>query len=439
MLRYEHMIKDPVHGYVGVTPVERCVINARAFQRLRRILQLPTSVYVYPGAVHSRFIHSIGAMHIAGAFGENIAIRLGLLRDEASRLIQFLRLVLLLHDIGHGPFSHTFEERILYPLEVNHEIIGGRIISEDSEVSSCIDDNKDLGFTSKDISRAIMAASSEDWPVLGFSGVEQDMEKSLFYVLKGPFAADLLDYLIRDSYYTGAGYGLGIDWMRIARNTIPLNRRLGILDKAVDAYEHVLIARYHMFAAVYYHKTTRAIEHLLGRVLEESAGFIDYKSMVGNPSLYIELDDTYILGNPSIRSLDSCKKLLSRRIPYTVIEEKRIQIPRGSPLAIIAMNRGFLNRLLIERLGRDYEGIVYIDTPHLPLNPMLRDEEVLVISGDRSIVKRFEETSFGTLSHGVTIVRLYIDKDHLDKRDRAIKVFRDIIESGSMETLRSFY
>jgi len=198
--------------------------------------------------------------------------------------------------------------------------------------------------------------------------------------------------------------------MRIARNTIPLNRRLGILDKAVEAYEHVPIARYHMFAAIYYHKTTRAIEHLLGRVLEEGAGFIDYKSMVGNPSLYIELDDTYILGNPSIRSLDSCKKLLSRRIPYTVIEEKRIQIPWESPLAIIAMNRGFLNRLLIERLGRDYEGIVYIDTPHLPLNPMLRDEEVLVISGDRSIVKRFEETSFGTLSHGVSIVRLYIER-----------------------------
>jgi len=186
MLRYEHMIKDPVHGYVGVTPVERCVINTRAFQRLRRILQLPTSVYVYPRAVHSRFIHSIGAMHIAGAFGENIASRLGLLRDEASRLIQFLRLVLLLHDIGHGPFSHTYEERILYPLEVNHEIIGGRITSEDSEVSSCIDDNKNLGFTSKDISRAIMTASSEDWPVLGFSGVEQDMEKSLFLCSQGP-------------------------------------------------------------------------------------------------------------------------------------------------------------------------------------------------------------------------------------------------------------
>jgi hypothetical protein len=131
--------------------------------------------------------------------------------------------------------------------------------------------------------------------------------------------------------------------------------------------------------------------------------------------------------------------LLSRKIPYTVVEEKRIQIQRGSPLSLLAINRNLLNKLLIEELGKDFEGIVYIDTPHLPLNPMLKEEEVLVISGDRPIVKRFEEISFGTLSHSVAIVRLYMDKAHLDKRERAVKAFREIIESSSEETLRSFY
>jgi HD superfamily phosphohydrolase len=440
MLVYEHMIKDPVHGYIGITSVEKCIINTRAFQRLRRILQLPTSVYVYPGATHSRFIHSIGAMHIAGVFGENIASRFKLAgREEGARLIQYLRLVLLLHDIGHGPFSHSFEEKILYPLNTNHEIVGSRIVGSDEEILSCIEESSDLGFDARDVSRALTAVSSEDWPVLGFSGVDQDMEKSLFYILKGPFAADLLDYLIRDSYYTGAGYGLGIDWVRIARNAVALRKRLGILDKAVDAYEHVLISRFHMFAAVYYHKTTRAVEHLIGRMLEESNAYIDYKSIVEDPSRYIDLDDSYILGNPSIRKLESCKMLLSRKIPYTVVEEKRIQIQRGSPLSLLAINRNLLNKLLIEELGKDFEGIVYIDTPHLPLNPMLKEEEVLVISGDRPIVKRFEEISFGTLSHSVAIVRLYMDKAHLDKRERAVKAFREIIESSSEETLRSFY
>ncbi|HWQ17746.1 MAG TPA: HD domain-containing protein [Sulfolobales archaeon] len=440
MLTYEHMIKDPVHGYIGITRVEKCIIDTGAFQRLRRTLQLPTSVYVYPGAVHTRFAHSIGAMHIASAFGENIAQRLGLVgRDEGSRLVQFLRLTLLLHDIGHGPFSHSFEETILYPMGVNHEIVGSRIIESNNDIVSCIEENKDLGFTPKDLSRALLAVGSEDWPVLGYSGVDQEMEKSLFYVLKGPFAADLLDYLIRDSYYTGAGYGSGIDWERIARSSIPLHRRLGILDKAVDAYEHVLIARFHMFATVYYHKTTRAVEQLVSRLLEESKTYIDYGEMVNNPSKYIELDDTYILGNPSIRELESCKMLLNRKIPYTVVEEKRLQIPRRNPLMMIALDRGFLNKLLLEKLGNSYNGVVYIDTPRLPLNPMLREDEVLVISGDRRMIKGFEEMSFGTLSHSVAIVRLYMDKRHLDKREQAVKAFREIIETSSMETLRSFY
>jgi len=439
MLTYEHMIKDPVHGYIGITPVERCIINTRAFQRLRRILQLPTSVYVYPGATHTRFMHSIGAMHIAGVFGESIASRFKLSgREEAARLVQYLRLVLL-HDIGHGPFSHSFEEKILYPLGTNHEIVGARIVEEDGEILSCIEEHKDLGFTAKDISRALIAVESGDWPVLGFSGVDQDMEKSLFYVLKGPFAADLLDYLIRDSYYTGAGYGMGIDWVRIARSSVPLRRKLGILDKAVDAYEHVLISRFHMFAAVYYHKTTRAVEHLVGRMLEESSSYIDYRSIVGDTERYIELDDTYIMGNPSVRQLESCRMLLSRRIPYTVVEEKRIQIQRRTPLSLLAINRNFLNRLLLESLGKDFEGIVYIDTPHLPLNPMLKEEEVLVISGDRPLVRKFDEISFGTLSHSVAIVRLYMDRAHLDKRDKAVKAFREIVEASSEETLRSFY
>jgi len=227
MLVYEHMIKDPVHGYIGITSVEKCIINTRAFQRLRRILQLPTSVYVYPGATHSRFIHNIGAMHIAGVFGENIASRFKLAeREEGARLIQYLRLVLLLHDIGHGPFSHSFEEKILYPLNTNHEIVGSKIVGSDEEILSCIEESRDLGFDARDISRALTAVSSEDWPVLGFSGVDQDIEKSLFYILKGPFAADLLDYLIRDSYYTGAGYGLGIDWVRIAKTLCPLEKDL---------------------------------------------------------------------------------------------------------------------------------------------------------------------------------------------------------------------
>lgn len=437
MPSYEHMVKDPVHGYIGITEFERCIISTGAFQRLRRILQLPTAVYVYPGAVHTRFIHSIGAMHIAGAFGEQISSRLGLGRGESDRLIRFLRAVLLLHDVGHGPFSHSFEENILYPMGLNHEILGSRIVESDPEILGCFEDAKDLGFTAKDVSRAIASVSSSDWPLLGFGGVGDDVERSLFYVLKGPFAADLLDYLVRDSYYTGAGYGLGIDWARIAKNVVPLPRRLGILEKAVDVYEHVLVARYHMFAAVYYHKTARAVEQVVSKLLDESRRHIDYGTYVNDLSKYVELDDYLVLGHPGVRSAEGARMLLSRKIPYTVVEEKRLQIPRTNPIYMAALNRRYINNLLLERLGDEFKGLAYIDTPHLPLNPMLRDEEVLVVSGDRQLVRRFDEMSFGTLSHGVAIVRLYMDKNRLDKKDAVVKAFREILDSSS--SIRSFY
>lgn len=437
MPNYEHTIKDPVHGHIGVTEFERCIISTGAFQRLRRILQLPTAVYVYPGAVHTRFIHSIGAMHIAGVFGERISSRLGLGRGESDRMIQFLRAVLLLHDIGHGPFSHSFEENILYPMGTNHEILGSRIVNKDPEILGCFEDAKDLGFTAGDVSKAIASVSSSDWPLLGFEGVEDDVERGLFYVLKGPFAADLLDYLVRDSYYTGAGYGLGIDWARIARNVAPLPKRLGILEKAIDVYEHVLVSRYHMFAAVYYHKTTRAVEHVVSKLLEESRRHIDYRAYVDDPSRYVELDDYFILGHPGVRSTEGARMLLSRRIPYTVVEEKKLQIPRTNPIYMVALNRRYINSLLFERLGEEFKGLAYIDTPHLPLNPMLRDEEVLVVSGDRQLVRRFDEMSFGTLSYSVVIVRLYMDKNHLDKKEVVVKAFREIVDSSA--STRSFY
>ncbi|MEM0044153.1 MAG: HD domain-containing protein [Sulfolobales archaeon] len=439
MLRYDYFIKDPVHGYIGITELERCIIDTLAMQRLRRVLQLPTSVYVYPGATHSRFIHSVGSMHVAGVMSSSIIERLGLYgRSDSMSLIQFIRLVLLLHDVGHGPYSHTFEEAVLYPKGLNHEIIGSRIVRENEELRECLERfGKNLSFTCDEIALAILSRSPSEWPVLGVSGFEEDLERSLYYILKGPFAADIIDYLIRDSYYTGAGYGSGIDWLRIAYNATPTEKGLALGDKALDAFEHMLLARYHMFMSVYYHKTSRAIDIMIGTALREAAEESELKNLIMRTESYLELDDQTILFIQELRNHRHIRDLMKRKIRFAMIDEYRVPIGRNLQLVLSALDREFLNRILRERLPDDLRSRVFIDTPVLPLNPMLHSEDVLIRRSDGSLSsRRFDETTFGSLSQSVVLIRLYIDRDSIDRREEAIRSFREVLKAGG---LRSFY
>ena len=114
-------ITDPVHKYIRFSQVEREVIDSPAFQRLRRIRQLAGAHLVYPSAQHSRFEHSLGAMHIAGLAGETLLSKRYINQAE---MVQDLRLAALLHDIGHGPFSHLFEELLEYHCNTTHEELG---------------------------------------------------------------------------------------------------------------------------------------------------------------------------------------------------------------------------------------------------------------------------------------------------------------------------
>ena len=144
------IIKDPLHGYIKVFPHERCIVDSPPFQRLRRLKQLPAAQYVYPGAVHTRFTHSLGVMHVAGLFAEHLYSKLGIDRAELERLVAIARLLGLLHDIGHGPFSHTFEDHVLSKYGTNHEIVGGRLVREHQDLSSCFDRiEKELGVSAK--------------------------------------------------------------------------------------------------------------------------------------------------------------------------------------------------------------------------------------------------------------------------------------------------
>src|SRR5919197_439448 len=128
-------ITDPVHKYIRFSEVEKQVIDSPAFQRLRRIRQLAGAHLVYPSAQHSRFEHSLGAMHIAGLAGETLLDK-GYI--DHAEVVQDLRLAALLHDIGHGPFSHLFEEVLECRCKTTHEEMGKKIIMQ-SEIANILD------------------------------------------------------------------------------------------------------------------------------------------------------------------------------------------------------------------------------------------------------------------------------------------------------------
>ncbi|HEX4921109.1 MAG TPA: HD domain-containing protein, partial [Candidatus Bathyarchaeia archaeon] len=125
-------IKDPIHGYVRVNPVERTIVDTRPVQRLRRLRQLAGSEYVYPAANHTRFEHVIGAMHLAGELSETLPVNMDPHDQEQ------IRLAALVHDIGHGPFSHVFEPLMVRHLKKTHEDLVPWLVNE-TEIAERLD------------------------------------------------------------------------------------------------------------------------------------------------------------------------------------------------------------------------------------------------------------------------------------------------------------
>ena len=270
-MKFAGEITDPVHRYIRFTEIERDIVDSVVFQRLRRIRQLAGAHLVYPSAQHSRFEHSIGTMHIAGYAGETLFAK-GYFGDEDK--VQQLRLAALLHDIGHGPFSHLFEEVLIARHNVNHEDMGRQIISH-SEISDILGRH---GYNSSGICKLSFGQS-----------------KIMFFneIIAGGLSADMMDYLPRDGLFTGVEYGK-IDYHRlISSYEVTTNGHLAINRSALYSLESMLISRYEMYKAVYFHKTVRSAEVMLLR----SIMLADEQLNLTNKTLnnYLKLTDEILL------------------------------------------------------------------------------------------------------------------------------------------------
>lgn len=248
----EKVFKDPVHNYIHVQ--DRLIwtlINTPEFQRLRRIRQLGTSYLTFHGAEHSRFSHSLGVYEITRRIISQFE-RGGYEdwpRDESLVAL----CAALLHDLGHGPFSHSIEEAF----DMDHEEWTCRILLGDTEV------NKVLEEAETGLAERVASV------------IRKDYEKPIVVnLVSSPLDADRMDYLLRDAYFTGVNYGT-IDVDRILRMLRPHNGRVVVKESGMHAIEDYLMARYQMYWQVYFHPVTRSSDIVLRQIFRRAKELFD--------------------------------------------------------------------------------------------------------------------------------------------------------------------
>ncbi|MFT3886482.1 MAG: HD domain-containing protein [Flavobacteriales bacterium] len=251
------ILNDPIYGFITVPhPTVLHLIDHPWFQRLRYIKQLGLSHLVYPGALHTRFHHALGAMHLMGQ-------AIGVLRSKGHAITQEealgAHIAILLHDIGHGPFSHTLE----------HSLVEG------------------IGH--EDISALVMDALNEEMGGALTTGIaifrDQYPKRALHQLVSSQLDVDRMDYLNRDSFYTGVSEGV-IGGDRIIKMLELVDDRLVVEEKAIYSIEKFLVARRLMYWQVYLHKTVVSAEGMLQEALRRAKALVqDGGDVFGSPAL----------------------------------------------------------------------------------------------------------------------------------------------------------
>src|SRR5271157_1578517 len=262
-------IKDPVHGYVYITEEERDLIDSYPVQRLHRLRQLAGAEYVYPGANHTRFEHSVGVMYLAGRVVENPNVSQYVNEEEA----EMIRIASLLHDVGHGPFSHVFEQLLDRKLNQTHEDITAWLI-RNSELKDIL---KRMGYSPEEVGK------------LAVGKLHKQGKAFMDQIISSAVDVDKQDFIVRDTYHTGAEYGY-IDVSRLVHTLDVLDGNLAVDLGALSALESLIIARIESFKSIYYHRVGRAAQIMLADAMEkadEELGLTAFKT----PEEYLALDD----------------------------------------------------------------------------------------------------------------------------------------------------
>ena len=410
-------LRDPIHGPIPVSLAELAVIDAPHFQRLRRIKQLGFAELVFPGAVHNRYLHSIGAMHLGGrAFDALWGVRE---RDALyRRLRQSVRFAALLHDIGHPPLSHAAEALLpdraaLRPPgladlsgRASHEDMTAKIILDSALTPLLERVGAQEGITPNHIAALIDDEVRVPEGTFDVDGL--NARPALHGLVSGELDVDRMDYLLRDSTFAGVNYGrYDLDWLM--SHLVMLDDgevwRAGIDIRALPAFEHFLLARYHMFQMVYFHAKSDIYDAMLRQWLRDVG---DVARFPADTEAFTSCDDAWLL-----RKLRSSTNIWAQRIMNQTPLVLAAEVRRALPDELRAELQQELESEGVAHIFLRAKPVLsrYAQAPaHLRSNPLLvRMGPSVAGSRERERIEDVTEL-FDRYDKTLGLERLYVDK-----------------------------
>ena len=398
-------ITDPIHDFIRLNKTEHQIIDTPVFQRLRRIKQLSGAHLTYPGAQHTRFEHSLGVLHIASMAASSLNSK-GLMSTDD---IENIRLAALLHDIGHGPFSHLFEE-VLQRKKQSHEDVGKQIILK-SEIGD------------------IISKSGYDKKLIHNLAVGQSKMQYLNEIVSGALSADMMDYLLRDGYFTGAEHAK-IDHHRLTHSLDVYKNKLALDSSALVNFETMMISRFQMFKAVYFHKTVRAGEVMLLEAMSLAGNELGLSSLKMDE--YVKLTDEVILEKLMSLPETSSDLKAAKKIATDYQDRKLFKCVFERSLSGKSLSKKRLDEIKqkIAKKSKINPNQIFIDTSttsSIPLTPSKKESKSIILTRKevkKTIAKEIpisEIPLVSSMSKVMNILRVYTPASHRRKIEIATK------------------
>ncbi|GAB4159603.1 MAG: hypothetical protein Kow00107_08040 [Planctomycetota bacterium] len=435
-----NLIADAIHRYIPITypereneTTERDLLDSRWLQRLRRIHQLQSAWWVYPCAEHSRFVHSVGVMHVAGHFAAHLYPSLRTSLEQlgepcpSQQLVEeTLRIAGLCHDLGHGPFGHFFDENYLQQFGITHEDLSQQIIR--TELSPII---RALGRSPSGRFAEGESVNPDHVAMLIRKPKKSDVSSDdppqwvrwLQPLFCGIFTVDNIDYSLRDAYMCGISARL-VDLERLCFYTFFTKDGLTFHQSGLSALEMFLKSRWYLYKNVYYHRTVRGIDIQLRELFRDTISMMLGGDPRDNMDEYVSLTDYSLLetvnrwrkqetwNKNTAKLAEGWRDILERRIAWKRVYEREFPLSRRSPV-FRKTSPDDVKALIRAFLPSEHQDVEFVvDMPEhdpRPVNPAVYSDDKLKIYNPSTKRAEFASVNdiFPYLPGNVTILRIY--------------------------------
>ncbi len=379
------VVLDPIHGYIELDDLVRELLDTPQMQRLRRVRQLGFSNLVYPGANHTRFEHSLGSMHLASMLARNLD---SVEKDKKNEI----RAAALLHDVGHGPFSHVTENVIDKYTRCRHDDI--KEVIGRGEIKEIL---MKYGISPGNLAKHVRG------------------ETSLGQILSSEIDVDRMDYLVRDAHYTGVAFGV-VDYNRLINQMDFYEDRLVVNQGGLKAAESLLVSRFWMNTSVYYHHVTRISEAMCSKAVE---CMIENQEL--DPFRLRQMDDIDLLA--AMRNATGYAGELSRRLDARELYKRALYVGLENVGKDVLRYRDKIQRVETEiaELADVEPQHVLVDIPKTPemleMRAMIKtDQRMIPLNEVSHFVSILQEAHMDNWRMGV-----YSPKEHCETVGKAAK------------------